>query len=69
MTQIPIQFDLFKTKEEVEIEQMREHCEKLSKSNEKVRKRLFAENNALNRSMMDLEERLAIIERNICKNG
>jgi len=35
---------------------------------ERVRKKLFAENNRQKRMIDDLSERLEIIERNICKN-
>ncbi len=65
--QIPIQFDLFKSKEESEIDCLRLACDAAIESHNKVRKKLFAENGKLTKRMNELEERLDILERNICK--
>jgi len=65
--QIPIQFDLFKSKEESEIESLRKAVDAAVESSHKVRKKLFGENGKLVKRMNELEERLDILERNICK--
>ena len=76
---IPIQFDLFKKKEECEIEALRLAVDACVDSNGKVRRKLFSENGKLGKrmtileeaqliqKMTELESRLAILERNICK--
>lgn len=66
MTQL-IQLDFFRTPEECEQIAMREQIARLKESQDKVRKKLFAENGKLVKSQMDLEERMAILERNICR--
>ena len=62
-----IQYDLFKTREECEMDAMRKQCNDIHESTNKVRRKLFAEQGALKKQMYDLSERLAILERNICK--
>ncbi len=64
---IPIQLDLFKTAEECEIEALYRAVEKVRVSSDKVRRGTYAEINALRKRIVELEERQAIIERNICK--
>lgn len=63
---IAVQFDLFKTREECEIEALRLEITKIKLSTEKVRKKLFAENGTLVKRITQLEERLEIIERGLC---
>jgi dynactin complex subunit len=64
-----IQFDLFEPIPD-EMEMLRLDCmAEIKASNEslnKVRKKLFAENGALKKRIDDLENRLAILEKNIC---
>lgn len=59
-----IQLDLFESDEMVI---MRHDIRKIRESTEKVRKSLFAKNNELKKDYMDLAERLAILEHNICR--
>jgi uncharacterized protein YdcH (DUF465 family) len=61
-----IQFDLFKEKPS-EIEMLKADIAAVGESATKVRKRLFAENNELKKRIHELEMRMEIIERNICK--
>ncbi len=63
----PIQLDFFRTDAECEMIQLREAIDKVRISNDKVRRKLFADNGRLNRGMEDLSSRLEIIERMICR--
>jgi hypothetical protein len=60
-----VQLDFFESDATSELKARMEAVE-LSAS--KVRKKLFAENGALKKQVCDLSERLAIMERNICKS-
>lgn len=62
-----VQYDLFFTKEECERDALDERMEKVEKSADKVRRKLFAENGALKKMVIDLSNRLEIIERNLCQ--
>jgi dynactin complex subunit len=64
---LAIQYDLFKTKEESEMDALRLEMAKCKLSCDKVRKKLFSENGALKKEVKELSERLEIIERNICR--
>ncbi len=59
-----IQLDLFEQDENV---LMRKEIAKVRESSEKVRKGIFARHNELARLWLELDHRLAIIERCICK--
>jgi hypothetical protein len=61
------QLDFFKTEEESEIEALRKEIAAVKTSSDKVRRSLFARNGELTKIVIDLQERLAVIERNICK--
>ena len=75
-----LQFDFFLTETESEVERLLRIVGEVKTSTTKVRKKLFAENGILKKKMnnvleensslksrvLDLEERLAILERNIC---
>ena len=61
------QLDLFKTEEQSEIDALRFEITAIKTSTDKVRKKLFAENGKLTKKMLDLESRMQIIERNICR--
>ena len=63
-----LQFDFWKSESESEIERLVREMAEVKASTTKVRKGLYAENGSLKNRVLDLEERLAIIERNIC-NG
>jgi hypothetical protein len=58
-----IQLDFFKETEMSILEARMDKCEKSSNN---VRKSLFAKNSELTKKINELEERLSIIERNIC---
>ena len=64
---IPIQLDLFKSAQECEIDALRHAIEKIRVSSDKVRKGTYCEINQLRKRVVELEERQAIIERNICR--
>jgi len=59
-----IQFDFFK---DPEICVLESEIKDIKNSTDKVRKKLFAENNKQAKLIKELSERLEIIERNICK--
>jgi hypothetical protein len=65
--QIAIQYDFFKTEEESEIECMKRSIEKIDESCHKVRKGIYAKHGEILKIVNDLQERLEIIEKNICK--
>lgn len=62
-----LQLDLFRTHEECELIELRKQIEALKNSQDKVRKKLFAENGKLRGGFEDLSNRLEIIEKAICK--
>ncbi len=59
-----LQLDFF---EETEITQMKSEIESMSESLNRIRKGLYAKNGSLEKKYQELDERLGIIERNICK--
>ena len=61
-----LQLDFFKTLEESEIERLVRIVDEIKTSTNRVRKKLFAENGSLKMRVLNLEERLEILERNIC---
>ena len=61
-----LQLDMFKSIEECEIDDLRKAIKDMKSSQEKVRKKLFAENGKLTKNIMDLNSRLEILERHIC---
>jgi len=60
-----IQLDLFQPKP-TEFDFIRADIAEIHESKEKVRKKLFAENGALKKRMLELEQRLEILEKHIC---
>lgn len=58
-----VQLDFFESDETSILKARMEKCEE---SANKVRKSLFAKNGELNKKINELEERLSILERNIC---
>ncbi len=60
-----IQLDFFLDDESL----MRMEMLKIRETTEKVRKGMFARHNELARHFVDLDERLSIIEKHICKRG
>lgn len=61
-----IQFDLFERLPSQE-EMMQADIKAIAVSSDKVRRKLFAENGALKKRMYELESRLQILERYICR--
>lgn len=49
------------------IKELKQEVEKLSESNTKVRKSLFAKHGELAKMYLEIHQRLEILERNICK--
>ncbi len=62
-----IQYDLFEPRP-TEYEECQIDIKAVRDSNDKVRKKLFAENGELKKRMYFLEERLQVLERNICRS-
>lgn len=63
---IVYQYDLFETKP-TELELVKIEIDRVKESSNKVRKGTYCEINKLKNRVLELEERLAIIERNICR--
>ena len=63
------QLDFFKSEEESEIDSLRDRIDSVKESNDKVRKKLFSENGKLTKRILDLEEKMNIIEKNLCKGN
>lgn len=59
-----LQLDFFEDTEIVELRQRMKGCEE---SANRVRKKLFVEQGELKRIILDMRDRLEVIERNICK--
>ena len=62
-----LQLDFFYTEEESELEALRKKVEQLEASQGKVRRALFARHGELIKGQIDLNDRLGILEKNICK--
>lgn len=65
MTQI--QLDFLKTPEQQEIEALKHCVEQVNISVHKVRKKLFSVHGTDRKLLLELDERLKIIEKYICK--
>ena len=61
-----LQLDLFMTEEESEVERLLRIVEEIKTSTGAVRRKLFSENGSLKKRVLDLENRLEILERGIC---
>ena len=61
------QLDFFRSEEESEILAMNEKIKAIDASTHRVRKSLFAKNGELTKKVNDLESRLQILERHICR--
>jgi septation ring formation regulator EzrA len=64
---IMIQLDFFKDVESEEC--LREEIARVKASNDKVRKSMFAKHGELAKLYVELDHRLNIIERNICRKS
>ena len=63
-----VQYDFFKSKELSEIEALKEYCDEIKESCNKVRKGIYAKHGELNKKYIELEARLNLLEKNICLN-
>lgn len=61
-----IQLDLFLPQKTI-VDCIQEDLKTVKTSNDKVRKSMFASHNELKKKYIDLNERMEIIERNICR--
>ena len=66
---LPVQYSLFETKEQSEYRSLIEHVQKLEESCNRVRKSQFAKIGEQNKKIMDLENRLSILEFHLCKKS
>jgi hypothetical protein len=57
---------VFFPEEKTEIDLLRDDVKTVKESSDKVRKSIFARHSTLVRQLLDLSERLEILERNIC---
>lgn len=62
-----IQLEFWKSPQECFEEQIIERVDKSELSLGKMRRKLFAENGALKQQVLELSDRVAIMERNICR--
>lgn len=61
------QLDFFKSEEECQFQALRKQLSDVKVSNDKVRKALFTRHGYLMKKIIQLEEWLKILERNICQ--
>ena len=64
---VAIQLDFWETAEQSELNALRNLFEKDHKTLEKVRKSTYAKINKTDQVVADIDARLTILERNICK--
>lgn len=62
------QMDFFKTPEECEMESIHSSIDAIKKSSDKVRKGLYAKHGELFKMVTDIDERMKILERHICRS-
>jgi len=60
-----IQLDLFETK--TDMEHLQDEIDALKKSNDKLRKGLFARHGELAKKYLEINDRINVIEINLCK--
>ena len=63
------QLDFFKNEEESEIEALRAEIKAVKTSSDKVRKGTYARIGELTKLTNDLQDRLRILERNVCQKN
>ncbi len=61
-----LQLDFFRSETESEVDRLIREMDETKSSVTKIRKKLFAENGELKKRVLELEERLALLERHIC---
>lgn len=62
----PVQYDLFESKAESEMQALTRMVTEIKDSTGKVRRKLFADQGALKKRMLELENRLEAIEKGLC---
>jgi hypothetical protein len=62
---MPIQLDLFKEQDDIEL--YREEIRSLTKSQDKLRKAMFARHGELSKKYLELNDRFEVLERVLCK--
>jgi hypothetical protein len=62
-----VQLDFFQTVEETQVDKLIRIVDEIRLSSNKVRKAMFARDCEKEKRITDLENRLAILERNICR--
>lgn len=62
-----VQYSLFETREESEHDAIIRKIDELDQSCHRIRKGIFAKHNELLKRNMDLERRMEILEKYICK--
>ena len=63
-----IQLDFLKSIEESKFDYLEMEISKIKISTDRVRKGIYARHGEIAKRQLDLEERLSILERNICKS-
>lgn len=66
---VEVQLDFFKSEEQCEIDALHSAVASIKLSSDKVRKGTYARINEIGKRQDELELRLGIIERNICKGA
>ncbi len=61
------QLDFFKEEKDCEIEALRKEVESIRKSSDKVRRGLFSRHGEITKLVIDIDQRLSLIEKNLCK--
>lgn len=67
MNALAIQLDLFRSSEECEIIAMRAEIKRIEESTGKVRRGIYAKHGELAKRQMELESRMQVIERGLCR--
>ncbi len=63
------QLDFWRGEEDCKFDALKARFEKVEASTEKVRKGMFARLGEQGKRLVDLENRMVILERNICRGG
>lgn len=62
-----VQQDFWKTSKESELEAMKEELERVRKSNDKVRRGMFARHNELAKQYLEMREEFENWKRSVCR--
>lgn len=64
---LQVQYDLFLSEEECEIRALKKRIEEIGESANKVRKGIYARHGELYKFIVDVDNRLQVIEQHICR--